>query len=426
MIGSSRCSTSVLAVVLLAWASTIAPSPALARGACANENAAVSGTAAPDLRASVLCLVNETRAEHGLPALQQDPRLQAAAQQHTDDMVTNQYFAHNSRDGTRPAQRVSAAGYEWAATAENIAQGQGTPRLVVQSWMASTGHCKNILGPGFRDLGVGINPGAASPAASPGTWTLDVGRLKTDSAVSTDATPQAGCPYSLSPVSERPAPAAPPAPPPTADPTPTASPPAAAPADVAAPAAPPPAIHPTPPASPPATAPADGAAPPAGALDASAASPPSLSDSALLPVPLAPPPPVAAVTELRVTPSRFRAASSSGSVQIAAVSARAQVSYSLNVPASVRFTARRRSSGRREAGRCVQTSHTNRQSARCTRYVTVPGSFTRRRGAGADRFTFTGRLAGRALRPGSYRLRAAPTTDGYAGTAQQVGIRIVR
>jgi len=133
---SSCCRTLGLAFLLLAWVWALAPPQALARGACAGETAAVSSSPAPDLRASVLCLVNEARLEHGLPALQQDPRLQAAAQRHTDDMVANHYFAHDSRDGTPFSQRITAAGYQWAATGENIAQGPSTPQLVVQSWIA--------------------------------------------------------------------------------------------------------------------------------------------------------------------------------------------------------------------------------------------------------------------------------------------------
>ena len=44
------------------------------------------------------------------------------------------------------------------------------------------------------------------------------------------------------------------------------------------------------------------------------------------------------------------------------------------------------------------------------RYVRVSGSFTRSRGAGTDRFTFSGRIGGRALKPGRYRLLTTPGT----------------
>ena len=58
--------------------------------------------------------------------------------------------------------------------------------------------------------------------------------------------------------------------------------------------------------------------------------------------------------------------------------------------------------------------------------MTARGSFTRIRPAGADRFAFTGRLAGRALAPGRYRLVATPSAGGRHGGPARAGLRIVR
>ena len=46
--------------------------------------------------------------------------------------------------------------------------------------------------------------------------------------------------------------------------------------------------------------------------------------------------------------------------------------------------------------------------------------------AGADAFTFTGKIDGRALVPGSYSLLATPTTDGIAGQQQQTTFELRR
>ena len=46
--------------------------------------------------------------------------------------------------------------------------------------------------------------------------------------------------------------------------------------------------------------------------------------------------------------------------------------------------------------------------------------------AGADAFTFTGKIGGGALIPGSYRLLATPTADGIAGQQQQTTFEIRR
>jgi uncharacterized protein YkwD len=189
--------------------SALAPAEVLARSACPGENAPISGTPAPDLRASVLCLVNETRLEHGLPALRQDPRLESSAQEHSSDMVARQYFAHTAVDGRSFDQRVTAAGYEWSQTGENIAAGQTTPAVVMEAWMNSKEHCVNILAPGFRDIGVGVDRGAVKRGIAPGTWTQDFGRSRVEPPPSTNTGPQAACPLSLSEISAGPAPTTP-------------------------------------------------------------------------------------------------------------------------------------------------------------------------------------------------------------------------
>jgi len=56
----------------------------------------------------------------------------------------------------------------------------------------------------------------------------------------------------------------------------------------------------------------------------------------------------------------------------------------------------------------------------------VRGSFTRRRPAGRDRFRFTGRLAGRALKSGTYRLVATPIDNGRTGRPTRARFRIAR
>jgi len=143
-------------------------------------------------------------------------------------------------------------------------------------------------------------------------------------------------------------------------------------------------------------------------------------------VPVITPTPLVVLSGLRVNPSAFRAARSGGSVKSATVRTGTRVSYSLNIAGRVRFTVERRSSGRSVSGRCVTPTKANRKRAACTRYVRVTGSFTRTRAAGADRFTFTGRIGGRTLKPGSYRLVATPSASGRTGTAKRVSFRITR
>jgi hypothetical protein len=98
----------------------------------------------------------------------------------------------------------------------------------------------------------------------------------------------------------------------------------------------------------------------------------------------------------------------------------------LNIAAKARFTIQRATSGRTLSGRCVKSTRSNRTRKSCTRFVAVSGGFTRTRAAGADRFTFTGRLTGHALTPGRYRLIATPAANGHIGTPSRVGFRIVK
>jgi hypothetical protein len=74
----------------------------------------------------------------------------------------------------------------------------------------------------------------------------------------------------------------------------------------------------------------------------------------------------------------------------------------------------------------VRRTGSNRRRARCTRYVVQSGAVALRARAGANRTRFAGRLAGRALRPDSYRL-AATATDaaGNRSRTRRIGFRIL-
>jgi pimeloyl-ACP methyl ester carboxylesterase len=139
----------------------------------------------------------------------------------------------------------------------------------------------------------------------------------------------------------------------------------------------------------------------------------------------APPASELAVTALRLSPRAFRAARAGPAVRSATVRTGSRVSYTLNAPASIRFTVQRSSGGRTVGGSCVKPTARNRARRNCTRFVAVRG-FERTRPAGTDRFTFTGRLGGRALRPAVYRLVVTPTADGHAGASARAQFRVVR
>jgi uncharacterized protein YkwD len=134
------------------------------------------------IRATVLCLHNQTRAAKGLPLLHENAKLDKAALGHSNDMVAAGYFDHTTPDGTSFVDRILAAGYVkrdagWVL-GENLAWGTGdlsTPDGVMTSWMNSPGHKANILKRAYREVGIGIRLGVPSDGTVGATYTLDFG-----------------------------------------------------------------------------------------------------------------------------------------------------------------------------------------------------------------------------------------------------------
>jgi uncharacterized protein YkwD len=116
------------------------------------------------LRASVLCLINRVRAEHGEEPLAANPELERAAEEHSQELVADDYFAHVSPSGVTPVQRIESTGYVPGPTVgyvlgENLAWGTlslSTPQAIVNAWVASPGHLANILESQYKDTGIGV------------------------------------------------------------------------------------------------------------------------------------------------------------------------------------------------------------------------------------------------------------------------------
>ena len=81
---------------------------------------------------------------------------------HAEDMAHHNYFSHNGRDGSDPAQRVERAGYNYRTTGENIAAGQMKPEDAMKAWLDSPDHCANLMNPAFIDMGVAVAVDARS------------------------------------------------------------------------------------------------------------------------------------------------------------------------------------------------------------------------------------------------------------------------
>jgi uncharacterized protein YkwD len=86
-------------------------------------------------------------------ALSWSCKLEAAALGHSTDMANNNYFSHTGLNGSSPGDRITAAGYSWSSYGENIAAGASSVSQVMQMWLDSPGHCANIMGGNFTNLG---------------------------------------------------------------------------------------------------------------------------------------------------------------------------------------------------------------------------------------------------------------------------------
>jgi uncharacterized protein YkwD len=118
---------------------------------------------ASDVSKEVLKLANEarSRARHcgsnqfpPVPPLKLEDRLTKAALVHAQDMARNSMLEHEGTDGSTPAARVARTGYTWRTVGENIASGPTTAREVMNGWLASPGHCANLMSPRFTEMGL--------------------------------------------------------------------------------------------------------------------------------------------------------------------------------------------------------------------------------------------------------------------------------
>jgi uncharacterized protein YkwD len=117
---------------------------------------------------------NRARAAAGLSALEVDDRLTRASQEQARFMAERRRMSHRGRGGSSPFQRIEAQGYAFRRAGENVAAGRFAGDALMQTWMHSPGHRRNILG-AFSQIG------AAYATAEDGTtyWCVTFGDLST-------------------------------------------------------------------------------------------------------------------------------------------------------------------------------------------------------------------------------------------------------
>jgi uncharacterized protein YkwD len=109
------------------------------------------------VRREVLAATNAARARRGRPPLVADPQLDTVAQAHARDMLERRYYDHRDPEGRAVRGRVRRLGLDPRRLGENLARGIFSPAEVVERWLLSSGHRRNILEPEFTRLGVGMS-----------------------------------------------------------------------------------------------------------------------------------------------------------------------------------------------------------------------------------------------------------------------------
>ncbi len=87
-------------------------------------------------------------------SLSWNDQLSEAAKRHALDIATRRQLDHTGRDGSSVSKRVSDTGYSWSAVAENIAYGYWDIPSVIQGWVDSPGHCRNMMNPDYKEVAV--------------------------------------------------------------------------------------------------------------------------------------------------------------------------------------------------------------------------------------------------------------------------------
>lgn len=123
------------------------------------------------LARSVVQQINSVRREHGVAPLVLSAKLSAAARQHTHEMGSAGYFAHESVDHSAFSKRLErwypSRGCYWTVGENLLSQSPDvSPSDVVTMWMDSPGHRSNLLSPSWHEIGVA----AVHFDSAPGTY----------------------------------------------------------------------------------------------------------------------------------------------------------------------------------------------------------------------------------------------------------------
>jgi uncharacterized protein YkwD len=141
-------------VLLVAGCAIPVGTPAASPSTRVGESAGNYGTT----EARIFNLINAARQRQGLPALVYNAQLDRMAKIQAENMAYFQKMAHTIPESQLPTlgDRARYVGYPFGRLAENVALGYPNAETVVQGWMNSSGHRRNILDSTVEETGIGI------------------------------------------------------------------------------------------------------------------------------------------------------------------------------------------------------------------------------------------------------------------------------
>jgi uncharacterized protein YkwD len=108
---------------------------------------------------AIIAQTNQIRERVGLPPLGQNSYLTTSASRKAADMASRGYFDHGNPDGYRMAYWINGAGYTYTLAGENIAKGFSSLDRLMNAWVNSPAHYKNLVEPKFTEIGIGMAEG---------------------------------------------------------------------------------------------------------------------------------------------------------------------------------------------------------------------------------------------------------------------------
>ena len=164
-----------LVVLAVATTAVFVSAPVAAPGAATKIERRVA------LEAAVVRAMNRARAARGLDPLHAAPSLRSAARGHSQAMLANDFFGHDSADGTAFSDRIrryySNAGYmRWSVGEALMATHSRAvaAEAIVAAWLESPPHRAIVLSPTWRDAGIGVVYTSSAPATFGGAEAIVV------------------------------------------------------------------------------------------------------------------------------------------------------------------------------------------------------------------------------------------------------------